>query len=511
MDSLMDHAPCGFVTIRDDGTIALINATLLAWLGYERGELEGRHVDLILPVASRIFYQTHVFPLLRLHKVVEEVYLPLRVRGGADIPMLINATRHEREGELVNDCVLVPMRQRARYEDEILQAKKVAEEASRLKDEFLATVSHELRTPLTAILGWVHLLQNRQHDPQRVAHAAEVIERNAHAQAQLIEDLLDVSRVILGKMRLDVQPLDVVPLIEAAIESVSPAATAKGVRIQKTLDSGAGQISGDGARLQQVVWNLLANAVKFTPKGGRVQVRLERINSHVEIVVSDSGQGISPEFLPYVFDRFRQADQTFQRQQGGLGLGLSIVRHLVEQHGGEVSVHSPGEGQGTTFRVKLPLRIVHQDAVESQRVHPRASAQKAPIVVTERLNGLRILVVDDEEDACELLRAILSQYGAHVVTAVSAQAARECIAQRRPDVIVSDIGMPGEDGYALVRQLRTQPEEAGGRVPAIALSAYARAEDRVLALQAGFQTHLAKPIEPAELIALVASLARRRA
>jgi PAS domain S-box-containing protein len=507
MDPLLDTAPCGFLTFTDDGTLVQVNTSLLDWLGYARDELEGRPLETILPIASRIFYQTHLFPLLTLHGRVEEVYFPLRDRDGADIPMLANAVRLTRQGGMVNDCVLVPMRQRTRYEEEILQAKQIAEEASRLKDEFLATVSHELRTPLTSILGWVHLLRTRQHDPQKVAQAVEVIERNARSQAQLIDDLLDVSRIILGKMRLDVQPLDLGLLIEAAIESVRPAAEAKGVRLQKTLDTGVGAVSGDAARLQQVVWNLLSNAVKFTPKGGRVQVRLERINSHVEITVSDSGIGIRPEFLPHVFERFRQADQTMRRQQGGLGLGLAIVRHLVELHGGEVGVESPGEGQGTTFRVVLPIMIVHQAARGPQRVHPRVSTRSGPLEVMQRLDGVRILVVDDEADTRDLLATLLRQYGAQVTTAHSAQAALQAIVQQPSDVLVSDIGMPGEDGYALIRQIRSLPATQGGQTPAVALSAYARPEDRIQALQAGYQTHLAKPVEPAELVAVIASLA----
>ncbi len=356
MDPLLDTAPCGFLTFADDGTIVLINTTLRMWLGYEAGEVQGQHIGTILSVGGRIFYQTHFFPLLKLHHKVDELYLVLRSKSGESVPVLVNALRQEREGELVNDCVFVQMHKRAQYEEEILQAKKAAEEANRLKDEFLATVSHELRTPLTSILGWTHLLRTRQSDPEKVAHAIDVIERNAKAQLQLIEDLLDVSRIILGKMRLDVQPVDPTEVIETAIESIRPAADAKGVRIQTVLDTGVGVISGDAARLQQVVWNLLSNAVKFTPKGGRVQVRLERINSHLEIKVSDTGIGLSPEFLPYVFDRFRQADQMPNRRQGGLGLGLAIVRHLVELHGGEVSVDSPGEGQGTTFTVVLPVK-----------------------------------------------------------------------------------------------------------------------------------------------------------
>jgi signal transduction histidine kinase/ActR/RegA family two-component response regulator len=509
MDSLLDTAPCGFLAFTDDGRVVMVNTTLLKLLGRELGEVQGKHVESILSVAGRIFYQTHLFPMLKMHGKVDEMYLLLRSKSGENVPMLANAVRRERDGMMVNDCVFVPMRQRSRYEEEILQAKKEAEEANRLKDDFLATVSHELRTPLTAMLGWVHILRNRALDPQRVAHAVEVIERNARAQAQLIEDLLDVSRIVSGKMRLDVQPVDPAELIETAIESVRPAADAKSVQVQKVLDSGAGPISGDAARLQQVIWNLLSNAIKFTPQGGQVQVRLERINSHVEITVNDTGAGISPEFLPYVFERFRQADQKLNRHHGGLGLGLAIVRHLVELHGGEVRVYSQGEGQGATFTVVLPLIVHHQLAEDNSRVHPRASIVSRSIEVTQRLDSVRVLIVDDEADTRDLLTMILRQYGAEASSAGSAREAIARLNQQLSDVMVSDIGMPDEDGYELIRQVRALPAERGGNTPAIALTAYARVEDRLKAFQAGYQMYIAKPVEPAELVAVIASLLER--
>ncbi|HJU57089.1 MAG TPA: PAS domain-containing sensor histidine kinase, partial [Pyrinomonadaceae bacterium] len=347
MDDLLNTAPCGFLSFTDDGHVVQANATLLELLGYESGELVGRHLESLLPVASRIFYQTHLFPLLKLHDRVDEVYFSLRSSGGAEIPVLVNAVRRERGGFVVNDCVLMPVRQRNQYEDEILHAKRVAEEAARAKDEFLATVSHELRTPLTAILGWARMLQGGTLDEPTAVRALDAIERNAESQNQLIGDLLDFSRIISGKMRLDVGRVELASVVEAAIDVVSLAADAKGIRLQTTLDPKAGPVSGDRERLQQVMWNLLSNAVKFTPKGGRVQVRLARINSSVEISISDTGQGISPEFLPYVFDRFRQADQTTTRRQAGLGLGMAITKHLVELHGGTIRAESPGEGQGT--------------------------------------------------------------------------------------------------------------------------------------------------------------------
>lgn len=382
-------------------------------------------------------------------------------------------------------------------------------EANRLKDEFLATVSHELRTPLTAILGWAHLLRVGQLDITSATGALETIERNARAQSQLIDDLLDVSRIITGKLRLDVRQVDPASFIEAAIESLRPAAEAKNVRIQKVMDTGVISVAGDPARLQQVIWNLISNAIKFTPKGGRVQVRLERINSHIEIAVSDTGVGIRPEFLPHVFERFRQADQKTTRHHGGLGLGLAIVRHLVELHGGTAQADSPGEGQGATFVVHLPIVPVYQKDNLAQRVHPAARDTLPSYDCPERLDGLRVLVVDDEADARELFKIGIGQCGAEVITASSAQEALKAIEDERPGLLISDIGMPGEDGYELIKKVRALPVERGGKIPAIALTAYARMEDRLRALRAGYQMHISKPVELAELVAVMASLLQR--
>ncbi len=340
------------------------------------------------------------------------------------------------------------------------------------------------------------------------AHALEIIERNAQMQTKLIDDLLDISRIITGKLRLEVRAVDLGAVVEAAVEATRPAAEAKTVRLQSLVDPQAGPVSGDADRLQQVVWNLLSNAVKFTPKGGRVQVRLERVNSHVEIVVSDSGRGISPEFLPHVFDRFRQADGATTRTHGGLGLGLAIVRQLVELHGGTVGAESGGEGRGATFVVQLPLMAAHALNGGDGRRHPTAGG-KISLASPPSLDGLRILVVDDEADTRALLREMLERCGCEVTTAETASAALEEIARSRPDVLISDIGMPEEDGYALIQKVRAAEWPSGERIPAIALTAYARAEDRVRALSAGFQVHVPKPIEPVELIVVVASLTGR--
>ncbi|HVF57463.1 MAG TPA: PAS domain S-box protein [Pyrinomonadaceae bacterium] len=384
-----------------------------------------------------------------------------------------------------------------------------AQEANRLKDEFLATVSHELRTPLTAILGWATMLRTNRFDEESVRRALETIERNAKNQRQIIEDLLDVSRIITGNLRLEIRSVEPASLIEAAIETVRPAAEARGVRLQKILDTGTSPISGDPARLQQVIWNLLTNAIKFTPRDGRVQIKLERIDSHVEIAVSDTGQGISPDFLPYVFDRFRQADSTTTRKYGGLGLGLAIVRHLVELHGGTVRAESGGEGQGSIFTVVLPLMPVYQNASAEERVHPAAAGSPLSFDCPEKLDGLKILAVDDEADARELLKAVLTHCGAEVLAVGSAREALEELQRFRPDVLISDIGMPEEDGYELIRRIRELPAEHGGTVPAVALTAYARAEDRLRVLREGYQMHVPKPVELAELVAVVASLVQR--
>ena len=383
------------------------------------------------------------------------------------------------------------------------------QEANRLKDEFLAMLSHELRTPLTAILGWAHMLRTGQFDEKSVAGAYETIERNARAQAQLIDDLLDVSRVITGKLRLDVRAIDPNAFVESAVEAVRPGAESKGVRVQKIIDTGLSYVSGDPVRLQQVVWNLLSNAVKFTPRGGLVQVRLSRVNSHVEIAVSDTGQGISAEFLPHVFDRFRQADQRITRQHGGLGLGLSIVRHLVELHGGTVKAESEGEGRGSVFTVLLPVAPVYSGKDAAARVHPAARDTLPAYECPDRLDDLKILVVDDERDTLEMLKIGLSHCGALVSTASSASEALEAMSSSLPDVIISDIGMPELDGYEFIKRVRALPADGGGRVPAVALTAYARTEDRLQALRSGYQMHVPKPVELAELVAVIASLAQR--
>ncbi|MBV9929107.1 MAG: response regulator [Acidobacteria bacterium] len=388
-------------------------------------------------------------------------------------------------------------------------AREEAELANRLKDDFLATISHELRTPLTAIIGWSNMLRSGKLDDKMRARAVETIHRNAYAQNQLISDLLDVSRIISGKLRLDVRAVELPPILEAALDSVRPAAEAKEIRLHALIDPLAGPISGDADRLQQIIWNLLTNAVKFTPKHGKVQLKLERVESHVEITVSDSGIGIAPDFLPYVFDRFRQADAAATRHHGGLGLGLSIVRQLTELHGGTARVESEGEGRGASFCISLPFIAVKGDPEGPGPAHPTAGGGGVEFDCPPSLEGLRVLVVDDEQDTRDLLRAVLERCGSEVTGASSAAEALAAVEALRPDVIVSDLGMPGEDGYALIAKVRALPAERGGRTPAAALTAYARTEDRLRVLRSGFQIHLPKPVEPAELVTVVANLSGR--
>ena len=373
-------------------------------------------------------------------------------------------------------------------------ARGEAERANRLKDEFLATLSHELRTPLNAVLGWVSMLRQAPVSAERLAHILEIIERNAQAQARLIGDVLDVSRIITGRLRLNREPVLPQDLVESAIENVRPAAEAKKIEIRVHMDD-MRPMHADRERMQQVLWNILSNSVKFTPSGGRLDVRTRHLDSQVEISVTDTGVGLEPAFLPFVFDRFRQADQTFTRTYGGLGLGLAIVKHLVELHGGNVSAESEGVGKGSTFRVLLPVEAI----ADSRPDHDEAAGALPSL----DLSGRSILVVDDDASTRELLAEILAHCHAHVETADSARAALQCVEQHPPALIIADIGMPGEDGLSMMGRLRRLPPEHGGTLPAIALSAYARAEDKAAALSAGFSDFLTKPATPQDVIRAV--------
>jgi signal transduction histidine kinase len=410
--------------------------------------------------------------------------------------------RMRRDAEAERDRLLVSER----------QARESAEAANRMKDEFLAVVSHELRTPLNAILGWATLLSGGPKDEATLTRGLATIERNARVQSRLIEDILDISRVVTGKLQLRVAKVAVSSFVAAAVEAVRPAATAKGVSLEVQADAG-GEVTGDADRLQQVVWNLLSNAVKFTPKGGVVSLFVQRTGDAVDIVVRDSGLGIERSFLPFVFERFRQADGTATRRHGGLGLGLAIVRHLVELHGGTASVESAGLGHGSTFRIRIPGVAVTTSSVDTSGAstdagdvtpsRPRGAEPEAP-----SLRGVRVLLVEDEADTRELVSFVLESNGAQVTAAASVLEALHRLKDARPTVIVSDIGMPHVDGYSFVRRVRALPADAGGRTPAIALTAYARDLDKKEAEAAGYQRHLAKPVSPSLLVATVAEVAR---
>jgi PAS domain S-box-containing protein len=389
-------------------------------------------------------------------------------------------------------------------------ARSEAEKASRMKDEFLATLSHELRTPLNAVLGWANALRVGHPRPEALTEGLETIERNARAQAHMVDDLLDMSRIISGKMRLDLQRLDLPAIVAASIDTVRVGALAKGIHLQVTFEPLNAPVSGDPNRLQQVFWNLLNNAVKFTPKGGRVQVLLERVNSHVEVSIIDTGDGISPEFLPFIFDRFKQADASTIRRHGGLGLGLAIVKQLVELHGGGVRAESAGLGKGATFIVSLPLIVLHPPPDDWERQHSQSKRRGVPLLPTISLANATVLVIDDEPDARFLLRQLLESVGATVYLAQSAADGMEHLRAKSVDVLICDIGMPDEDGYSLIRRIRALDDGHKSEVAAVALTAYARPEDRTEAISAGFQNHLPKPVELAELLAVVHSLVNPR-
>jgi signal transduction histidine kinase/ActR/RegA family two-component response regulator len=388
-------------------------------------------------------------------------------------------------------------------------ARRHAEEADRLKDEFLATLSHELRTPLTSILGWASMIRNGEVEDSNATRAIETIERNARSQARLIDDLLDVSRIITGNLRLDMHPLNLAPIVEAALDALRPTADVKGIRLQTRFVPEECLVKGDPNRLRQVIWNLLSNAIKFTQRGGSVNIELNCIESTARLTVSDTGDGISAEFLPYVFDRFRQAEGSISRKQGGLGLGLAVARHLVELHGGAITAESEGVGKGSVFSVDLPLGQERRDparAEERRRELERRHSRSGGVV---RLDGVHVLLVEDDDDSRKLLGTMLKRYGARVTSTKSAEEALRVFENELPDVMISDIGMPDQDGYELVRKLRAMPAEKGGAVPAIALTGYASRKDRERALNSGYQQHMAKPIEQADLMKSIAALVGR--
>lgn len=500
-----------------EGVITSWNPAAERTFGYTAAEAVGKHIKLIVPpdlwpeedeVLARIGRGEKVdhFETVRRAKDGRLLNLSLTVSPVRDADgRIVGASKVARD--------ITEQKLAERERERLLVAEKVArqdaEAANRMKDEFLAVVSHELRSPLNAITGWASLIGTGKMDDEQTQHAVEIILRNAQTQTQLIADLLDVSAIVAGRMRLNIRPFRLVSVIEAAIEVVRPAADAKSIQLVSLMDPDAGPIAGDPDRLQQVFWNLLSNAVKFTQKDGKVQIRVQRINSHVEVTVTDTGKGIERNLLPRVFDRFQQGDSTSTREHGGLGLGLAIVRHLVELHGGVVSADSAGAGQGSEFIVRLPMLVALQPAVvESEaRAHPAVGGTLAGPIPS--LKGLRILVVDDEVDAREIVSAILVQAGAEVATAPGVQQAIDLIDRWAPDVLISDIGMPNQDGYELIRRVRALPADKPRTIPAIALTAFARKQDRLRVLSAGYQMHVPKPIEPIELATVVASVTKR--
>jgi len=453
--------------------------------------------------------------LLRQLGVVSWMVIPMvardRVLGAVTFAVTESERRYDRSDLLFAEAVVGQVAvagDNARLYRETEAAREIAEGANRAKDQFLSLLSHELRTPLNAVYGWVTMLERGSLDADQSRRALQIIIRNVNAQVRLVDDLLDLSRVGSGRLRLNVRPVDLRTVVEDALEGIRPAADAKAIRLQPVLASPGGPVSGDPDRLQQVVWNLLSNAVKFTPTGGRVQIQLQRVDSHVEILVSDTGEGIAADLLPHVFDRFRQGDSSSTRKHGGLGLGLTLVRSLVELHGGRVFAESSGEGLGATFVVRLPLMLAN---IPDRPVEPgpSRSTKAAAAASAPSLAGVRILIVDDDPNAVELNEQILTQAGGEVQRSAGGNEALPLLRHWLPDVLVSDIEMPGVDGYSLIRRVRALEPDRGGKTPAVALSAYGRPEDRVRSLMAGFNFHVSKPVEPSELVTIVASLAGR--
>jgi PAS domain S-box-containing protein len=448
--------------------------------------------------------------VIRALNLTSYMCVPLTVQGRAIGAITFVSAESGREYSDADLRFARELASRASLAVENARAYERANEASRLKDEFLATLSHELRTPLNAVLGYARMMRTQTLAPDKAQSAWHVVERNASALQQIIEDVLDVSRIVAGRMRLNVEPVDLPAILREATATVMPAAEAKDLRIETVIEPVTVPVSGDASRLQQIVWNLLSNAIKFTPRGGKVQLRLARVNSHVEVVVSDTGRGIPPEFLPYVFERFRQADAGFSREHGGLGLGLAIAKQLAELHGGTITAWSNGLGTGATFTVRLPLMIVHQQPADGRRgEHPQSDRTAPQLDPAPRIDGVRVLAVDDEPDSLNLLRAVLEGAGATVKTARTGPEALDALRTEPPDVLVIDIGMPGMDGLQVIRAIR-QMEEPVRSLPATALTAYARSHDRITSLASGFHMHLVKPIEPLELIVAIATLAPRR-
>jgi len=501
-----------------DAVVLEVNDSFVTMFGYARDEIIGTsalEIGLYADPSSR----ARALKVLEEHNVVRDFELTMRRKSGDLRWILFSAEPMDLRGEhcWLTLCRDITERKHAEEERERLllqekEAREEAETANRMKDEFLATISHELRTPLTAILGWANMLNRGSLSQLQTRRALQVIEQSAKSQAGLVDDILDTSRIITGRMKLDAHRIEIERVFQAAIDVIRPSAEAKRIDLQVVIDDRDGIVFGDANRVQQVIWNLLSNAVKFTGEGGCVQARLSRTEGQIEIAVTDTGMGIEPQFIPYVFDRFRQADSTSTRKYGGLGLGLAIVRHVVEMHGGTVAASSPGKGQGATFKVRFPIA---SDILLQPEKRPPGSELKQPTQPNQRdekqdLSGVRVLVVDDDLDTLEMLKVILQDRGAEVDTAPSAGDALQALDHSLPDAIVSDLAMPEQDGYELIELIRQRGPERGGNIPAVALTAYTRVEDRVRALTAGFQIYVPKPVDSNELVAVVANLTHVR-
>ena len=513
---LFESARDGILILNADTLrITDVNPFMFELLNYTRDEFVEKELWEIGVFKDKAASQ-EAFRELQLTGYLRYENLPLQTKEGKLREVEFVSNVYDEGSHRVIQCNIRDITDRKRAEEErklLLEsaqaARAEADVANSIKDEFLATLSHELRTPLTSILGWSHLLDNGKLDEEAAKRAVETIVRNAEAQKLLIDELLDISRIIIGKLRLDVGPVQLAPMLESIVDGMRPAADARNIQLRTALDQSLDPIFGDPDRLQQVFWNLLSNAIKFTSQGGKVLVRLERSDSNLEITISDTGQGIARELLPYVFDRFRQSDSSSSRTHGGLGLGLAIVRQLVELHGGTVSAESPGEGEGSTFKVRLPVRGVRHEPDDRANCVVKIPDEVLTKPVPS-LDGMNVLVVDDDWDSRELVTVVLKASGAEVVSVTSAIEALRELALRRFDVLLSDIGMAEMDGYALISQIRQLPAERGGKIPAAALTAYAGIENQRRALSAGYQVHIPKPIGPSELITAVARLAEHK-
>jgi PAS domain S-box-containing protein len=508
--AIVDSSDDAIISKDLDGVVITWNRAAEQMFGYAAEEMIGTSIRRIIP-ADRQFEEDEVLAQIRRGQKVDHFETIRQRKDGSLVPISLTVSPViDEQGKVVGASKIArDVSERRRAESENDQLYRSLVEANRLKDEFLATLSHELRTPLNTILGYTRMLRSGLLPAEKQPRALEAVERNAESLTQIVEDVLDVSRIVAGKLRLTIQSVDFADVVRRAIESVQFSASVKGIQIETEFGPTLGRVAGDPERLQQIVWNLLTNAVKFTDRGGRIRVSAERRQRKTLLIVSDDGAGIAPEFLPHLFERFRQADAGMARAHGGLGLGLAIARQLVELHGGSIEASSEGVGKGATFTVTLPAMVANVGARDSDADRFEASIELTPIAPS--LDGLRILAVDDDSDALTMIRDILETSGATVLAASSAEGALKILDTEHPDVLVADLGMPRIDGFELIARIRRRPSGSASQLPAVALTAYARSEDKARALRAGYQTHMSKPINPAELVACVLALGREGA